>query len=136
MFRPASWLGWQDANNPNLNGQALFDPNRPIRWLLNETPERIINPTAFVEMQGGDRLPGRVISWHDADGRGPDRLPAYLTVKVDIPVDMPDHPQRPEIRVRAANLRRVVWQRRGSDVYTPGTLFYVDGRRAAFRSAR
>ena len=61
---------WHEpAAQPNLNGQGLFDANRPIRWLLNESAEPTAIPQAFVEMQGGDRLPGRVVAWQDGDAR-------------------------------------------------------------------
>ncbi len=33
-------------------------------------------------------------------------------------------------------VRRIAWQWRGSDLYQPGTLFYLDGRKLKFRSIR
>ena len=40
------------------------------------------------------------------------------------------------MRVTLPSLRRVVWQRRSTDQYAPGTLFYLDGRQVPFRSVR
>ncbi len=128
---------WHDTGaQPKLNGQLLLDPNRPIRWLRNESPEPQAIPRAFVEMFGGDRLPGRVVEFHDGEETSVERQPDHLTVKVDVTVDVPDQPPRSHLRVKLPSLRRVVWQKRGGDHYTPGTLFYRDGRQVPFRSVR
>ncbi len=82
---------WHDTGaHPKLNGQSLLDPNRPIRWLRNESAEPRANPKAFVEMVGGDRLPGRVVEFRDGSDAAAQRDPDHLLVKVDIPVDVPD----------------------------------------------
>ncbi|MCL4204295.1 MAG: hypothetical protein KJ000_17570 [Pirellulaceae bacterium] len=50
------------------------------------------------------------------------------------------HPPRPSdsprIRVAADFVRRIVWQRGGSDGYVPSTAMLRDGRRLSFRNAR
>ena len=56
--------GWHsDKAQPQLDAIRLFDPERPLRWLRNNEPD--IGPVsedaaAFVELVGGDRLPGPI----------------------------------------------------------------------------
>src|ERR1700730_2802506 len=70
---------WGVANNqPKLNGRALFDQSNPIRWLKKETPEQSNPPTAFVELFGGDCLPGRVVASGNTTTLEEGELPAHL----------------------------------------------------------
>ena len=48
----------------------------------------------------------------------------------------PQSLDEPAIRVRAQFVRRIVWQRRASNRYRPGTVFLRDGSSIPFRSAR
>ena len=111
---------WHDAAaQPKLNGQLLFDPAKSIRWLRSESPDVQVAPAAFVEMFGGDRLPGRVVEYHGG-GSSFEQQADHLSVKVDVPVDMPDEPPRMVLRVKLPALRRIVWQRRATEQYCPG----------------
>jgi hypothetical protein len=127
---------WHDTGaQPQLNGRRLFD-GQAIRWLRNDSNEQPVRPRAFVEMVGGDRLPGQVVEHHEGVESAAERQPDHLTVRVDVPIDMPDQPARTHLRVKLTGLRRIVWQRRGGDHYVPGTLFYIDGRQIEFRAVR
>lgn len=128
---------WHDTGaQPNLNGKNLFDATAPVRWLISNSNQQVLRPDAFVEFVGGDRLPGRVQEFRHGAEDWRERLPPHLVVKPGLPIDLPGKPERTRISVRTDSLRRVVWQRRASDRYQPGTLFYLDGRETTFRSLR
>lgn len=124
------------TSKPKLNGRWLLDPNKHVRWIKNDSPETPVAPKAFVEMFGGDRLPGVVHEYHTGLEQYEERLPAFLTVKPDVVVSVPGQPPKDFLRVKLSTVRRVVWQRRARDHYTPGTLHYLDGREVTFRSLR
>jgi hypothetical protein len=127
---------WHDRGaQPKLNETNLFDSQRPIRWLKQDAAEMSARPTAFVELVGGDCLPGRVVGYSNGR-RGAERVAPHVLVAPTVPLDFPAHRALDAVRVRAQDLRRVVWRRRGTDGYFPGTLFYTDGREARFRSVR
>ncbi|HEV3025344.1 MAG TPA: hypothetical protein VGX76_22895, partial [Pirellulales bacterium] len=55
-------LAWQtNEGQPTLAGRALFDFGNPIRWLRDNSISVAETPDAYVELIGGDRLPGRVV---------------------------------------------------------------------------
>ncbi len=123
---------------PRLDGRALLEPANPMRWLVDRalTPAPI--PEAYVETTSGDRLPGEVL-FHVAAGTTLyEPLPAHFAVRpaagaLRVEQSTSDDPR---VRVLARFVRRIVWQRRDVDRYEPGTLFYRDGRKVAFRAAR
>src|SRR5262249_28609962 len=86
-----------------------------------------------VELFGGDRLPGQVIGYRYGTEQPLERQPAHLLVKID-----PDavHSPYPVVRVRAQAVRKVVWQPRRSDRWTPNTLYLLDDRQIGFRALR
>jgi hypothetical protein len=126
------WHAAESKAEPKFNGRPLFDQNKPIRWLRRDSAEQIAAPTAYVEMVGGDRLPGRVLDYYPSGTSQADRQPPHLVVKPDVPVDLPEQAMRQRLRVAVHYLRKIVWQRRSSDAYMPGTLFYADGRQLTF----
>ncbi len=134
-----SWGQYQGPDrHPKIKGDLLFKttkPPNPIRWLKQETAEQPIAPAAFVEMVGGDLLPGRVIGAGEAATLQDGMVGAHLVVEPSAAVNLPDSP-RATVRVLTRWLRRIVWQRRSSDQYQPGTLFYKDGRQVGFRKIR
>jgi hypothetical protein len=128
---------WHDANaSPSLAGRALLDPNRPVRWLLDNTlAPPAAPPQAMVELVGGDRLPGRVVGFRNAVQTGLDRQPACLLVEPYTPLDWPDGPARTNLRVSLEWVRRIVWKPL-ADRYQPQTLILDDGRELRFRAVR
>jgi hypothetical protein len=128
---------WANSNQPRLNGKPLFDQSNQIRWLKKETPEQATQPAAFVEMYGGDCLPGRVSGCGSNSTLEEGELPAHLIVEPTIPLTFLDGMQpSSSVRVLTRWLRRIVWERRSSDQYEPATLFFKDGRQLSFRAIR
>ncbi|MFO0867596.1 MAG: NPCBM/NEW2 domain-containing protein [Pirellulales bacterium] len=125
---PAEW---------QLDGQPLWDAPQPVRWLRDRgVALRTHPPTAFVEMVTGDCLPGVVAGYDDGRSRPFDSIPPHLLVRPEIPLAPPQPLADPVVRVLPRYVRRVVWQRRESETYQPGTVFYRDGRSATFRAVR
>jgi hypothetical protein len=121
---------------PKLADRLLFESKSPLRWLRDNRVEPSAVPEAYVEFLGGDRLPGKIVAWD----RGSDvpyepSLP-HLLVETLTPVELPGVAPRGHVRVRTDWVRRIVWQRRGSSRFQPGTVFQRDGRQVSFRSLR
>ena len=127
---------WHDSNaQPLLATKPLFDSTNPARWVIDTSLKVSATPTAFVEFFGGDRLPGAVIGAGNGQESRYARLPPHLLLERqawNFPGVQPTTP----LRVMTRFVRRVVWQRRSTDTYEPGTLFYVDGRRITFSALR
>ncbi|MHB1037884.1 MAG: NPCBM/NEW2 domain-containing protein [Pirellulales bacterium] len=143
-----------------LDDLAVLDPASPVRWLRNEALAPAVPPQACVEFFGGDVLPGEVVAYRDGDpagllaaiekkatekdaaktGTGEESLDQVLTpclvvqspLGVNVSDDSPDAP----ILVKIPWVRRIIWQRRASDRYEPGTAYCRDGREVRFRSVR
>jgi hypothetical protein len=135
----AKLVGWHDATaTPTLSGVNLQDVKRPMRWLRDRTiplADLSADPTGWVELVGGDRLPGRVVGAEDAatDGTG---VPACLLVEPGVAVHLPDDEPAEHVRVLARYVQRVVWSDTSQRQLQPGTLFYRSGARLKFRSLR
>jgi hypothetical protein len=127
---------WGNSELPRVNGRLLHDRANPIRWLKRETTDQPDLPTAFLEMVGGDVMPGRAIGLGPSSTLQEGELGSYLLVEPTAPVNWPDGPPRATVRVLTRWLRRIVWQRRTHDQCQPSTLFFKDGRELAFRSIR
>lgn len=127
---------WNDTKSaPQLAGRPLMEKDRSIRWLLEDTLLVEAPPTSWIEFTGGDVMPGRVVGAGTGVESPALRLPAYLEVSPYAPIDWPDGPSRPRIRVHQASVRRIVWQSMTRS-YQPRTLFYRDGRQMDFRAVR
>ena len=125
----------QTAATPKLADRELFAPDRPIRWLVDNSLPVGELPEAVVELVGGDCLPGRVIAIDEGAESADSRSPPHLDVIPSQRLDGPDGPSRPAIGVALTWVRRVIWQRAG-DRYRPRTVLLVDGRQLDFRSVR
>lgn len=127
---------WNDTKSaPQLAGRPLVDKDRLIRWLQDETLLMEAPPGSWIEFAGGDVMPGRVVGAGTGAESPALRLPAYLEISPYAPIDWPDGPSRPRIRVHQASVRRIVWQS-ATRAYQPRTLFYRDGRQMDFRAVR
>jgi hypothetical protein len=127
---------WGTNNQPKLNGRPLFDQSNHIRWLKKETIERPAHPTSFIEFVGGDCLPARVIRSGGPSTLDSGELPAHFVVEPTVMLTWPEGTQTSRMRVLTRWLQRIVWERRSSDQYELGTLYFKDGRQLAFRSIR
>lgn len=127
---------WADAGaQPQLAGRSLFQSDPPVRWLEDVTLSQPAEPAAYVEFFGGDRLPGAVTAGGEAVGSQVETLPPHLVVVPQMPFNRPSGPERSDLRVSTAWIRRIVWQP-VADEMVPGSLFYRDGRQMAFRVCR
>lgn len=127
---------WHDsAAQPVLNNKPLFDKANPARWVIDTSLKVSAVPTTFVEFFGGDRLPGAVVGAANGSESRYARLPPHLILERQT-WNFPGIQNPTPLRVLSRWVRRVVFQRRATDSYEPGTLFYVDGRRITFQALR
>jgi hypothetical protein len=127
---------WHDtAAQPVLSNKPLFDASNPARWVIDTSLKVTAPPDSFVEFLGGDRLPGIVIGSSTGTEQKYQRLPPHLLLDRQA-WNFPSAPTPTPLRVLTRWIRRVVWQRRSTDKFEPGTLFYQDGRRISFRAVR
>jgi len=112
-------LGWgSEPSQPTLTGRALFDATNPVRWLRDNSIPPADTPDAYVELVGGDRLPGRLVGYRRG-GETPGRaLAPHLLIEPTVTVGLPDGPAQEPVRVLAEHVQRVVWRRRANDRYT------------------
>ncbi len=133
-----SWHG--PSGRPALDERPLFEAANPVRWIIDSTLSPAQLPPAFVELHGGDRIPGRVVSYRRGNESPYEQQLPYVLVEPTEPLNGPEGgpegPRRSTLRVSVRWARRVVWERRGSDVYRPGTLYFRDRRAQRFRSLR
>lgn len=128
---------WHTADAvPTLDGRPLLDPNNPLLWLRDRQLNLAAEPAAFVELFSGDRLPGETLAYRGQAEQSPEQNFPHWLVRPSTALRPPQSLGEPVIRVVARFVRRVVWQRRSSDRYRPGTAFLRDGSSIAFRSAR
>ena len=130
---------WHDQTAvPKLAGQPIFDPANPFRWLIDQAVPMPASPDAFVEFQGGDCLPGRVVDFVPAESDSFEAHGELLVVEPLMSIDLPGKPTTPFIRIDTRWLRRVVFQKRSTNPqrYRPGTVFLHDGSQLAFRVVR
>jgi hypothetical protein len=132
--------GWNaPASQPQLGGRPMFDAANPVRWVVRQDAAAlrpVATPQPFIELAGGDRLPG-IIEGH-ASGVDDWRhaLPPHLLVRPLAPVDLPGKPPRPQIRVVTEFVRRIVFTPRVGPSLPSATILTRDGREVGFRSLR
>ncbi len=127
---------WHDTNAlPVLNNKPLFDKANPARWVIDTSLKVSATPTAFVEFFGGDRLPGAVVGAASGSESRYVRFPPHLILERQS-WNFPGIQTPTPLRVLSRWVRRVVWHRRSTEAYEPGTLYYVDGRRITFKALR
>ncbi|MFM7290689.1 MAG: hypothetical protein ACKO6B_05600, partial [Planctomycetia bacterium] len=100
--------GWNaPASQPQLGGRPMFDVANPVRWVVRQgLPAAAAQRQPFVELAGGDRLPG-IVEGHSSgldDWRR--TMPPHLFVRPLAPVDLPGKQPRPHVRVASEFVRR------------------------------
>jgi hypothetical protein len=95
-------------------------------------------PVAFVEMIGGDRLPGVVESYVSQTDDELSAEPPHFLVRPLAPVVSPDGSPGSFVRVSQRFVRRIVWHARAGcpDNYTPGRLYSRKGATVRYRSSQ
>jgi len=128
---------WHEPQaEPNLDNVKLFFPADRALWVEDVSIPPAPTPVAFVELFGGDRIPGKVIEYRTGQESLYRKSPPVVIVSSDAAIDWPETRRFGGLPVMARWLRRVVWQKRDDSRYQPGTLFYADGRQVEFRSVR
>lgn len=124
----------QSDGRPSLGGRLLFDAQNPVRTVWDMSLDWGGVPESFVEFQGGDRLPGRVVQFIDADpARG---VPSHLVVEPAIDLGLPQAFSRHRVRVLAEWVRRLVAQTHAGDRIPSKSVRYASGEVESFRSLR
>jgi hypothetical protein len=130
---------WHDEKvRPTFAGHAVFDANRPVRWIIDQAASLPEVPTAYVEMFGGDRLPCRVVDYQQSEKWAYETLGEYLIVEPLIQVDIPGRSTTPFLRISTDWLKRVVFDEKAGipSQWVPGTVFLHDGSRVNYRVVR
>ena len=132
----------QTSSAARLDGKVIADKHRKLRSLIDRSLARFETTAAeagFVEMVGGDRLPGRVVGYTAGDGRKGHNA-GLLRVETPRTYGLSSgygetYRGRREIRVRAGEVRRVAMTATDRP-YQPSTLVERDGRRTRFLGVR
>ncbi|MBW3540194.1 MAG: NPCBM/NEW2 domain-containing protein [Planctomycetes bacterium] len=128
---------WHDSKSqPRIGSRALFDPNQPVRWLIDRSLPMPETPTAYVEFVGGDRFPGDALEFRSGTADPYERRAPHLVVQPAVDVRRPGTNDELPVRLLTRWVRRVVWKPLAGDDYRPGTVFFDDGSRISFRSLR
>jgi len=132
---------WHDPRSqPRLDSTRLFVGGNKLRWMRDLSHNRKQRPpAAFVELLGGDRLPGEVVGFSPGAGlyRPGATGPPHLMVRPSTGYAFPGEPDLRTIRVVADVVRRIVWKAdRHERPWRPQTLFFRDGRQVRYRSMR
>ena len=131
----AEVLNWgRGDTTPALSGQPLFRAGKTLRMLLDTTLPRTELRGACIEFHGGDRLPGRVREYVDADLLA--GTPAHLIIEPDIDLGFKRVFDRSQIRVATDWVRRIVRQRSDHEGLPPRSLRLLNGASASFRALR
>lgn len=128
---------WHDVNaTPRIGNHALFDPNRPVDWIVRDAPPLVAEPASYVEFVGGDRLPGEVVGYSSGAESPFRRFPPHLIVRPTAPLRRPNTTFDPPLRVELKYVRRVVWANIAGELIPINTALRRDGRRHSFQALR
>lgn len=128
---------WHDTKAmPRLEGQPLLEPGNPLRWLRDRSQRLAEPPANYIEFYNGDRLPGVVVDYRTGQEQPFDPQPAHFIVRASVSFEPPENRVVTDVRIAAQWVRRIVWQRRGSAAYQPGSAVDRDGRSIEFRAVR
>ncbi len=127
--------GWEPAKQSVRLDNHQWSPSDPtLRWIFDRQSEMAGPLEAWLETWTGDRLPGNVIGYSDGRKEFPSQ-PPHLVIRSVTATRPPRQRANALIRVRAASVRRIVWQNEGH-AYQPSTVWSRDGRRIPFRALR
>lgn len=127
---------WNEPKStPRIGGQAIFDAEQPVRWIIDREQPPGPLPEAWVDLINGDRLVGEMLEYRSAGASPYDPQPSHLLVQTEGQYQAPDRVLVTEARVAADWVQRVVWQRTQT-AYQPGTAFLRNGGKISFRTIR
>ena len=128
---------WNEpASTARIGGKMLFDPNVPIRWILDRQQPSASVPAASLEFDGGDRLAGEVIGFSPGRENPYESTLPHLLVKPTAEVQPADVTAPAVLRVTTEWLRRIVWVPVSPLPLQPGTAWLRTGVSVSFRSLR
>jgi len=129
---------WHRADGiPKLDGHALFATPSPLRSLWQSSSSSagsFRRSQSFVELVGGDRLPGRVVRHREATTDPWQAAPDHLVLEGAALLDSAG--ARQPVRILQSYVQRIVWDGTGSRPLEPGTLYSRQGERISFRDLR
>lgn len=112
---------------PRLDGRVLDQAGGPWIWWVDRSVPAPTEPTAYLEMHFGDRLPGVATQAANVGGQ------IRWLVQPAIDLRAPGWSRSQVLRISAAFVRRIVW-RPVTDGYQPGLVVRRDGRTWRARS--
>jgi hypothetical protein len=131
----SGWDSW--PGKPMLGDTPLDNKQRPIRWMRDTAltpPSNALLELGYVEFATGDRIPGQVKEYLPAnESETKESKPSKPCLLVNCSAIVSED-QAPLIRVLLDNVKRVVWKSNGKRKYSPGTIFYRDGREIRFKA--
>jgi hypothetical protein len=128
-------LDWgRSDGRPALAGRLLFDPKNPVRSLEDTTLPRRTPLDRYLEFRGGDRLPGRVVKFVDADPAT--AIPAHLVFEPAGDLGLPQVFSRSEIRLLPDWVRQIVNHADSGVSVPPKTLRIAGGGNVPFQESR
>ena len=80
----------EPTSQPKIAGRNLFDPNVPVRWIIDRNQPPVPKPPMYVEFVGGDRLAGEVVGYSDGHETPYETQPSHLLVRPVSEVQPPD----------------------------------------------
>ena len=128
-------LDWgRGDSHPSLAGRLLFDAKHLVRSVEDTTILRPRLPEAYLEFRTGDRLPGRVSKFVDADATT--GIPAHLVVEPTGELGLPGVFGRAEVRVLPDWVRRIVNRPLPGLAAAPKSLQAVGGVVVSFQELK
>jgi hypothetical protein len=118
---------------PALAGRAIFDEQNPARLIVDIAQRRHRIDPPYIELQGGDRLAGRIVEFRAADDET--GTPSHFLFEPGLQFDLPSVFARPQIRVREAFVQRIVAKTAFKSGKTANWLLTVHGSQESFRSS-
>jgi len=131
--------GWNTARPaPLVDGKPAATGSDPLRWCFNQRariPPVQAAAGGYIELAGGDRVPGRVVGFVPATA-APSPTAAHLLVQCPDLFAAPGSAERLTLRVQPAWIRRISFKPHSQRRFTAAHVFTVDGRQLAFRKLR
>lgn len=125
--------GWSgNTVEQSLAGRPLWSGDNPVRWLHDRAAGFPAAPRAYIELIGGDRLPGRVVEFQPASDDADGALPAVLVIEPHLPLS----PPVARLRVLVSLVKRIVTRPSAAGEIPPATFARRASEPIAFRSLR
>ncbi len=129
--------GWHSTPaDPTLDGRPLLAGADPVRWVVDRQRRLPDEPQSYVELLGGDRLPGTILEYVPQGELAANWTPSHFTVRTTAARHLPWQEGAADVRPLERWVQRLVWHRQGRRRHEPATAFLRNGQRLRFRSYR